>query len=107
MRTDDSGPSITHDGETYYFCSTRCKQSFEEHPTEFTDSRERKIVNGAVENREQHRLLPLCPMGSGGRRTPPERNQQLAAEQCYSSGTAVKSRTNAFTVNSTSTSHWK
>ncbi len=37
MRTDDSGPSITHDGETYYFCSERCKQSFDEHPTEFSD----------------------------------------------------------------------
>src|SRR6056297_3924695 len=24
MRTDDSGPSVTHDGETYYFCSNRC-----------------------------------------------------------------------------------
>ncbi|WP_262174591.1 permease [Haloarcula laminariae] len=37
MRTDDSGPSLSHDGETYYFCSERCKQSFEEHPTDFSD----------------------------------------------------------------------
>jgi len=37
MRTDNSGPSITHDGETYYFCSERCKQSFDEQPTEFSD----------------------------------------------------------------------
>nr|WP_232700660.1 YHS domain-containing protein [Halobacterium wangiae] len=35
MRTDDSGPTLTHAGETYYFCSKRCKQSFEKHPSEF------------------------------------------------------------------------
>ena len=35
MQTDDSGPSLTHDGETYYFCSQRCKQSFEDDPQEF------------------------------------------------------------------------
>ncbi|MFD1514386.1 permease [Halomarina rubra] len=36
MRTDERGPTVTHDGQTYYFCSNRCKQSFEEHPEEFT-----------------------------------------------------------------------
>jgi len=35
IRIDDSGPSLTHDDETYYFCSNRCKRSFENHPTEF------------------------------------------------------------------------
>lgn len=35
MRTDDSDISSAHDGETYYFCSQRCKQSFERNPTEF------------------------------------------------------------------------
>ncbi|GAA0219202.1 permease [Halobaculum roseum] len=36
MRTDDSGPSLTHDGETYYFCSKTCKRSFEDRPAAFT-----------------------------------------------------------------------
>lgn len=35
MRTDDSEPSATHDGETYYFCSQTCKETFEEDPDEF------------------------------------------------------------------------
>ncbi len=35
MRTDDSGPSLTYDGETYYFCANQCKQSFEKQPTAF------------------------------------------------------------------------
>jgi uncharacterized membrane protein YraQ (UPF0718 family) len=35
MRTDDEGPSVTHDGETYYFCSHSCKRVFEKMPTEF------------------------------------------------------------------------
>jgi len=32
MRTDDSEPAVTHDGETYYFCSRACKQAFEANP---------------------------------------------------------------------------
>ncbi|OLZ42482.1 metal ion permease [Natrinema saccharevitans] len=35
MRTDDDGPSATHDGETYYFCSTTCKRAFEDAPADF------------------------------------------------------------------------
>ncbi|WP_096391773.1 permease [Halopenitus persicus] len=35
MRTDDGGPSATHDGETYYFCSKTCKETFEEAPDEY------------------------------------------------------------------------
>ncbi|QLG49900.1 permease [Natrinema halophilum] len=35
MRTDDTGPSATHDGDTYYFCSTACKRTFEDSPSEF------------------------------------------------------------------------
>lgn len=35
MRTDEEGPSVTHDGETYHFCSTACKRAFEETPGEF------------------------------------------------------------------------
>ena len=37
MRTDDEAPSASHDGTTYYFCSKRCKRTFEEEPTEFAD----------------------------------------------------------------------
>ncbi len=37
MRTDDSDPSATHDGTTYYFCSRTCKQAFEEDPSEYAD----------------------------------------------------------------------
>ncbi|GAA0508957.1 hypothetical protein SAMN04488066_11646 [Halorubrum aquaticum] len=35
MRTDDSESSTTHDGETYYFCSQTCKETFEEKPDEY------------------------------------------------------------------------
>ncbi|TKX79214.1 YHS domain-containing protein [Halorubrum sp. SD626R] len=35
MRTDDSEPSATHDGETYDFCSQTCKETFEKDPDEF------------------------------------------------------------------------
>ena len=34
MRTDDSKPSATHDGETYYFCSQTCKETFGENSDE-------------------------------------------------------------------------
>ena len=36
MRTDDSEPSAIHDGETYYFCSQTCKETFQNDPDEFT-----------------------------------------------------------------------
>ncbi|MWG33765.1 permease [Halomarina oriensis] len=36
MRTDESGPSLTHYGETYYFCSNRCKETFQQHPTKYS-----------------------------------------------------------------------
>ncbi|WP_254521626.1 permease [Natrinema caseinilyticum] len=35
MRTDDRGPNAAHGGETYYFCSTACKRTFEDAPAEF------------------------------------------------------------------------
>jgi uncharacterized membrane protein YraQ (UPF0718 family) len=35
MRTDDDGPSVTHDGEAYYFCSKACKRAFEDDPSAF------------------------------------------------------------------------
>ncbi|RRJ29389.1 permease [Halocatena pleomorpha] len=36
MRTNDDDPSITYDGDTYYFCSITCKQTFENDPSEYT-----------------------------------------------------------------------
>jgi len=35
MRTDENGPSMTHDGDTYHFCSSACKRTFEKNPGEF------------------------------------------------------------------------
>ncbi len=35
--TDDDGPSASHEGTAYYFCSTTCQRTFEENPTEFAD----------------------------------------------------------------------
>ncbi|MBX0288040.1 permease [Haloarcula salinisoli] len=52
MRTDNSGPSITHDGETYYFCSERCKQSFDEHPTEFSDQHPHVSEGGGADSHD-------------------------------------------------------
>jgi YHS domain-containing protein len=35
MRTDDDSPTVTHDNETYYFCSNACKREFEESPAQY------------------------------------------------------------------------
>jgi uncharacterized membrane protein YraQ (UPF0718 family) len=35
MRVDDDGPSTTHEGEPYYFCSRHCKRTFDRAPTDF------------------------------------------------------------------------
>ena len=35
MRTTCDGPTATHDGGTYHFCSRHCKQAFEETPGDF------------------------------------------------------------------------
>jgi YHS domain-containing protein len=35
MRTDEKGPSTTHDGQTYHFCSSACKRTFESEPDDF------------------------------------------------------------------------
>jgi len=35
MRTAEDGPTATHDGETYHFCSRHCKRAFEETPEDF------------------------------------------------------------------------
>ena len=39
MRTDDDGPSASHEGATYYFCSKACERTFEADPTAFADQR--------------------------------------------------------------------
>ncbi len=44
MRTDPDGPSATHDGRTYHFCSTICKQAFEEDPTRFAGAEPRAVT---------------------------------------------------------------
>lgn len=36
MRADPSGPAIERDGETYYFCSKRCRRTFDWDPARFT-----------------------------------------------------------------------
>jgi YHS domain-containing protein len=54
MRTDDSGPTRTHDGETYHFCSNRCKQSFEEHPAEFAGDQGRVSDARSSQGHEHH-----------------------------------------------------
>jgi YHS domain-containing protein len=54
MRTDDSGPSLTHDGETYYFCSKRCKRSFEKHPSEFAHQHPQVSGAGGSQSHEHH-----------------------------------------------------
>ena len=37
MRTDEDGPTVTHDGETYYFCSASCKRVFTDDPDDYAD----------------------------------------------------------------------
>lgn len=32
MRADEDGPTMTYDGQTYYFCSETCRNAFEENP---------------------------------------------------------------------------
>ncbi|SIR98052.1 hypothetical protein SAMN05421858_4942 [Haladaptatus litoreus] len=54
MRIDDSGPSSSHDGETYYFCSNRCKQSFENNPTEFSQIQPQISGTGTSQSHEHH-----------------------------------------------------
>ncbi|MEF8784446.1 MAG: permease [Haloarculaceae archaeon] len=37
MRADDDGPSTSHEGTTYYFCSNACKRAFEDDPGTFAE----------------------------------------------------------------------
>jgi len=54
MRTDDGGPSLTYDGETYYFCSKRCKRSFEQHPSEFARQHPQVSETGDAQSHGHH-----------------------------------------------------
>ncbi|AZH27064.1 permease [Haloplanus aerogenes] len=50
MRTDDSGPSAVHEGESYYFCSKTCKRAFESNPSKFA----REGSAGEMEGEHDH-----------------------------------------------------
>ncbi|MEF8807655.1 permease [Natronomonas sp.] len=52
MRTDDDGPSATHDGETYYFCADTCRRAFEDSPESFADTSPR--IHGDQSGHEHH-----------------------------------------------------
>ena len=54
MRTGDDGPSLTHDGETYYFCSTRCRRTFERRPTEFAHGEAPTAETGGPQEHDHH-----------------------------------------------------
>src|SRR6056297_3068400 len=54
MRTDDSGPSVTHDGETFYFCSKTCKRSFETNPPAFSEEHPEGSGRGTTRDHEHH-----------------------------------------------------
>ncbi|WP_136718372.1 permease [Halorientalis salina] len=54
MRTDDSGPSSTHDDETYYFCSNRCKEAFQKRPSDFSDKHPQASGAGTAGGHDHH-----------------------------------------------------
>ncbi len=54
MRTDESGPSATHGGETYYFCSNQCKRSFKRNPTAFSHAHPQVSGVHSSQNHEHH-----------------------------------------------------
>jgi uncharacterized membrane protein YraQ (UPF0718 family) len=41
MRTDETGPSASHEETTYHFCATACKRAFEDDPDSFADQNPR------------------------------------------------------------------
>ncbi|WP_436927887.1 permease [Halosimplex amylolyticum] len=52
MRTHDDGPTATHDGETYRFCSRTCKRAFEQTPEKFATTE--PVANAASGGHEHH-----------------------------------------------------
>ncbi|RXK51133.1 permease [Halorientalis pallida] len=53
MRTDDEGPSASHDGDSYYFCSDTCRRAFRETPAAYTD-RSPTVSSGHGAGHEHH-----------------------------------------------------
>jgi len=51
MRTGDSGPSLTHGGETYHFCANRCKRAFERDPAAYAHHDPQVSETGASHDR--------------------------------------------------------
>jgi len=47
MRTDDDGPSVTLDGETYYFCSEACRRAFDRRPAKYARQAPQMAGSGA------------------------------------------------------------
>jgi uncharacterized membrane protein YraQ (UPF0718 family) len=54
MRTDESGPTATHGGETYHFCADRCRRAFEASPAEFVPDHSELSEPGASGNHDHH-----------------------------------------------------
>ena len=52
LRTDDRGPSVVYDGESYYFCSKACKRVFEEAPSEF--ARAPNLAEPGTDSEHEH-----------------------------------------------------
>jgi YHS domain-containing protein len=52
MRTDDSGPSLTYDGETYYFCSKACGRTFQQTPEEY--AHEHPLAHSSADGDHAH-----------------------------------------------------
>ncbi|SFS09843.1 hypothetical protein SAMN05216559_3598 [Halomicrobium zhouii] len=52
MRTDEDGPTVAHDGESYHFCSNTCKRRFEETPAEFATTG--PVANAASGGHDHH-----------------------------------------------------
>ncbi|WP_436927705.1 hypothetical protein [Halosimplex amylolyticum] len=52
--TDDDGPTATHDGETYHFCSRTCKRAFEDDPSGFTPSRPQRAGSDPSQGHDHH-----------------------------------------------------
>jgi uncharacterized membrane protein YraQ (UPF0718 family) len=52
MRTDENGPTATHEGETYHFCSKTCRRRFEDKPSEFEGID--RVTSGAGGGHDHH-----------------------------------------------------
>jgi YHS domain-containing protein len=57
MRTDDDGPTATHDDEMYYFCSESCKRVFTDDPSNYADVRPAAAPTGG-QSHDHNRTHP-------------------------------------------------